>query len=292
MKNEQLKISIVIPTSNSERLVRKAIDSVIMQTYQNWEIWMVDNCSIDGTVKIIEEYSKADQRIGYISESDEGVYDAMNKGIQLAKGKWIYFLGSDDTLYDSEVLENVTLQISQSTYVDVVYGGIYSQNSKKVTKKEWKKCDWVYANICHQAIFYKKELFAKYGLYQLDYKICSDYVYNLMLQKKDIKWQHIDLVIASFGGDGISHHCFDSNFHDKKEEILYEPYLYLPKKDLYEAKKYYIYNEIRYKDFWKGIFKLVLMIFHTKKIAYHIMNGSYWIKERLLSSTKAGSADR
>ena len=279
-----MKISIIIPTFNSEHLVRKAIDSVIDQTYQDWEIWIVDNCSVDGTIDIIREYSKVDRRICYISEPDEGIYDAMNKGIRSAKGEWIYFLGSDDVLHNNTVIEDIATEISQSVFNDVIYGRVYSHSRKTVIGKEWKKNDWVYANVCHQAIFYKRELFAKFGMYELDYKVCGDYAYNLMLQTKDVKWQYVDLVIARFGGNGISNNCFDSSFHDKKEEILYKLYLYLPKKDLYEAKKYYIYNEIRYKHFWKGIFRLVLMIFHTRKVAYHIKNGSYWIKERLLSS--------
>jgi glycosyltransferase involved in cell wall biosynthesis len=101
-------ISIIIPTYNAGKTLRTCIDSVVSQNYRQKEIWIVDNQSDDGTISIINEYAALYTYIKYISGEDRGTYDAMNKGIGVAKGRWLYFLGSDDTLYDENVLSAIS----------------------------------------------------------------------------------------------------------------------------------------------------------------------------------------
>ena len=91
-------VSIIIATYNSERTIKRALESVMNQTYQNWECLVIDGNSKDKTIEIVNNFVKLDSRFRYISESDNGIYDAFNKGWQKAKGKWIYYLGSDDWL--------------------------------------------------------------------------------------------------------------------------------------------------------------------------------------------------
>src|SRR5688572_23331397 len=97
--------SIIIPTLNSEAHIRRSLESVLHQSFPNFEILIVDGLSVDQTLSIVQQEN--DARITTYSEKDHGIYDAMNKGITLAKGKWLYFLGSDDVLYDNNVFQDV-----------------------------------------------------------------------------------------------------------------------------------------------------------------------------------------
>jgi len=94
--------SIIIPTYNSSATISVALNSIIKQSYQNFEVIIVDGLSNDNTISIISQFQ--DDRIKIFSEKDKGVYDAMNKGINYANGKWIYFMGSDDYFYDNTIL--------------------------------------------------------------------------------------------------------------------------------------------------------------------------------------------
>ena len=89
-------VSIIIATYNSGKTLRRALDSVLNQSYQDWECIVVDGASKDNTIAIVKEYVKKDSRFRYISEPDHGIYDAFNKGWKMAKGEWVMYLGSDD----------------------------------------------------------------------------------------------------------------------------------------------------------------------------------------------------
>ena len=98
-------ISIIIPSFNSISLLPHALESILTQSFNDFEVVIMDNCSTDGTIKLIENYSAVDKRIQFYSEKDYGIYDAMNKGIKNAKGEWLFFMGSDDSFYDQDVLK-------------------------------------------------------------------------------------------------------------------------------------------------------------------------------------------
>lgn len=100
-----MTISIITPSFNSSDYLERAIKSVLNQNYKNWEHIIIDGVSTDKTIDIVRMYP--DSRIKINIEKDNGIYDAMNKGIKMAKGDWLYFLGSDDWLYDEFVLEGV-----------------------------------------------------------------------------------------------------------------------------------------------------------------------------------------
>ena len=101
------KISIITPTYNSEKSIESCILSVANQTYKNIEHLIIDGQSSDNTLGIVKNYAERFSHLRVISERDNGIYDAMNKGIDLAQGEWIYFLGSDDIFYDEHVLEDL-----------------------------------------------------------------------------------------------------------------------------------------------------------------------------------------
>lgn len=124
-----LKTSIIIATFNAAKTLNKALDSVLNQTYQNWECIIVDGASKDDTINIVKEYVQKDTRFRYISEPDKGIYDAFNKGWEMAKGDWIYYLGSDDILLPNG-LESLIKGTDTNSY-DIIYGNVICQKKQE-----------------------------------------------------------------------------------------------------------------------------------------------------------------
>lgn len=217
-----ITFSIIIPTYNSAQTLKRALESVLQQSYQNFEILILDGLSADETVKIAESYT--DSRIKIHSEKDAGVYDAMNKGIDKSVGEWLYFLGSDDVLYNDEVLLKVANFIHSVT-ADVVYG-----NVKTVYDLDPSLANEIYdgkfytgklfvQNFCHQSIFYKKTLVTKVGYYNLSYPILADYDYNLRAWKVG-KFKFINLIVAEFAYGGLSANADLSFRNDFKNNLV------------------------------------------------------------------------
>lgn len=201
-----MRFSIIIPTYNSAPTIEKCIKSVLNQTFKDFEILVMDGASSDTTMEIVRYQS--DERIIFFSEKDKGVYDAMNKGIAKSRGEWIYFLGSDDALFDADVLRNVSNAIDK-TNADVIYGNVKFVNAdnplmnNKIYDGEFTTSKLFMQNICHQSIFYKKSFIKKIGNYDLNYPILADYDFNLKAWKKGI-FEFINLTIAEFSLGGIS----------------------------------------------------------------------------------------
>lgn len=197
--------SIIIPTLNSEKTISKCIDSILHQTFMDYEVLLIDGVSTDSTLSIVHSYN--DPRLQVISEPDKGIYDAMNKGIRLSKGEWLYFIGSDDFFYDDQILAEA-FEETYNKNLSVLYGNVLINgqiydgyfDSKKIQTK----------NICHQAIFYARSLITKLGGYDLKYNVFSDHDLN-------IKWffdnkhnhLYINKIIANYAGNG-----FSTKYHD------------------------------------------------------------------------------
>ncbi len=204
--------SIIIPTYNSANTIKKSISSILEQTFSSYEIIIVDGLSKDDTIDIVRRTIKNDDRVVIISERDEGIYDAMNKGIKMSKGKWIYFLGSDDWLYDNKVLDKVN-EFKADENVDYIYGKVYSPKLKGLYGHKDYYDRIFFENICHQAIFYKKYIHNLVGLYNLDYKLYADWEFNIKcFENSAIRKQYLDIVVAHFADGGASSVNADRNF--------------------------------------------------------------------------------
>jgi glycosyltransferase involved in cell wall biosynthesis len=200
--------SIIIPTFNSGKTLCACLESVLSQSFQNFEILVMDGLSTDETVSIVKKYEAANPNVTWFSEKDKGIYDAMNKGIQLAKGEWIYFLGSDDLLHNEEVLQQV-YSIDKSKY-QVVYG-----NAKIIGETPWAKEGHLYdgefdlhkllkKNICQQAMFYHKSCFTDAtSPFNVDYEICADWDFNFRCWARK-EFLFINITIVDFYGGGAS----------------------------------------------------------------------------------------
>lgn len=218
------KFSIIIPTYCSGKTLSKCLQSVVNQSNSNYEVWLIDGISTDNTIDIIKHYQQLNPAINYISEKDKGIYDAMNKGIDLVKGEWVYFLGSDDTLYDENVLMAIAEKISQ-TDAEVIYGNVLMHGHNQwnldnvIFDGEYNTEKLIDRNINHQAIFYKKTVFQKNGKFNLSYITSADFDFNMRCYA-NTKFSYIDLIIADFNLGGHSTHVEDKEFYKDRGALM------------------------------------------------------------------------
>ncbi|MGK7940285.1 MAG: glycosyltransferase [Crocosphaera sp.] len=238
-----MKISIITVCRNAEQTIETAIKSVVNQTYSNIEYIIVDGESTDNTKTIISQYTSHLDQV--ISEPDTGIYNAMNKGIKLATGDFVYFLNSDDYLLDNKVIEDVVNYLKEHRNCDVIYGDLEVRSKQQtfVVKppKPEEILDWmIYGSMPHQATLAKLSIFDKYGLFNENYKIVSDVQWYLnLLQYNHINWSYYPRTIASYWLDGSSNQqirltrqefwevhnsatVYQSNEWDKKRLLKYQ----------------------------------------------------------------------
>ena len=182
-----MKFSIVTATYNSEATIKDTLESVLMQTFTDYEYILIDGKSKDSTVEIIKQYEPLfEGRMRWVSESDHGIYDAMNKGFKMAKGDVLMLINSDDLFARPDALELVVREFEKHPEADVVYADLYyvSQNNIDNIVRVWKtgeqkpmKRGWLPA---HPTFYMKRECYEKYGYFNLDYHLAADF--ELMLR--------------------------------------------------------------------------------------------------------------
>ena len=207
-------LSIIIPTLNSSNTLPFALESILHQSFTDFEILIIDGLSTDNTLEIAQSYR--DERIKIFSEKDKGIYDAMNKGIETALGEWLYFLGADDRLYDQKVLKLISEEISGGNY-DVLYGDVYSSRFNGRYAGEFNNEKILNQNLCHQAVFFKKEVFKITGVFDLKYNAHADWDHNMRwLLSPKISKSYINCIIAEYADGGFSSLFGDPKFEDEK----------------------------------------------------------------------------
>ena len=173
--------SIIVPTFNIAATLPACLDSLASQTCRDFELVLVDGGSTDGTPDIANSYGPSlDGRLVIHCGPDQGPYDAMNHGVGLATGAWLLFLGADDTLYEADTLARVAAFIGEKEPSDLVYGDVIMRSNSSRYAGVFDLHRLLYErNICHQAIFYRRELFAGIGPYNLRYRIWADWDFNI-----------------------------------------------------------------------------------------------------------------
>lgn len=220
-------ISIIMPTLNSENTIARAMQSLNVQDFLDFELIIIDGKSTDNTINIIESFNvEYDVRV-YI-ENDKGIYDAMNKGINLSKGEWLYFLGSDDKLFRSTVFLNLAKHLINSNF-DVIYGDVYSDRFKGIYDNEFDAEKLIKKNICHQAIFFKKTVFEIIGTFKIKYVSHADWEHNLRwFFTPKLTHKYVNLTIADYADGGFSSRQGDDKFRKlKKIKLIYYSFSYL-----------------------------------------------------------------
>ena len=216
-----MKVSIITVCKNSEKTIETTIKSVISQTYKNIEYIIIDGNSKDRTKNIILSYG--DRITKFISEPDRSLWEAMNKAIKLATGDFLYFINSDDYIYDQNVVSDAVDFIQGSPNLDFIYGdvevrppvaGVFILKSPKPDNIIESMI--LGGTIPHVGSFIKADLFQKVGFYNENYKIASDYEWVLkLLQDPTLKLFYFPRVIASFYAGGLS-----SNLEETLTEIF------------------------------------------------------------------------
>lgn len=197
--------SIVTVCYNSEKTIETTIKSILNQTCQDYEYWIIDGKSTDRTVQIIQQYEPLFQgKLKWISEKDQGIYDAMNKGIAHSSGEIIGILNSDD-YYENDALEKIAKAYHGEPYC-IVYGMIRTIRDGKEVMVYLKNHELLEEDmIAHPACFITKKLYDKFGKYSLDYPYSADYEFMLRIHKEpEIKFIKIYDIITNFSLDGVS----------------------------------------------------------------------------------------
>ncbi len=196
-----MKISIITVCYNAEKTIKDTIESVLRQSYTNFEYIIVDGKSSDNTLDIISKYK--DKRIKLISEKDNGLYDAMNKGIKLATGDIIGTLNSDDILASNDIFQTVIDNFDENS--DIIYANIkyYNEDFSKV-KRDFisGKKENDYFCPAHPSMYVRKQIYERFGTYNTKYKIASDFDFMVRCNINNVKYKYVDkyFVYMRYGG--------------------------------------------------------------------------------------------
>lgn len=206
-------ISIIIACYNSEGTIRKCLESVVAQVYNNWECLIIDGASKDKTIEIVKEYANRDNRIRYVSEPDNGIYDAFNKGWKMAKGEWIYYLGSDDQIEPNGLVDLLS-QAKQPQAYDVIYGNIkYLKDDGHIdihkhhshNQLPWKTF------ACHQALIMRRTIIDRLGGFDEKIKIIADkdLIIRSYFLNPSCKYKETEALVALYKGGGASYNLYE-----------------------------------------------------------------------------------
>ena len=203
-----MKLSIITINLNNKEGLKKTIDSVVCQTFSDYEFIIIDGVSTDGSVELIREYE--DKITYWVSEKDSGIYNAQNKGIKQAKGEYLYFLNSGDALYDKDTLEKMFESDPHDPFICASF--YMEKNGELEADTSYKDRDWHLAIyelfsgfLCHQAFLIHRSNFERYGLYDESLKVVADW--KLFFQGIAIEQQpvrYIDTFIVIYNMEGFS----------------------------------------------------------------------------------------
>lgn len=219
-----MKISIITVVYNNKETIENAIDSVLSQTYKDIEYIVVDGMSSDGTKEIIQSYGSQIDK--FVSEKDKGLYDAMNKGVSLATGDIVGFLHSDDLYASDDVLELVAEEF-QAGDIDGIYGDLIYTAKHDTSKiiRYWKSCDFKMSLLtkgwmpAHPTLFLKKEVYSKFGGFDLEFKIAGDYDFILRILNGGIKVKYISKILYMMRMGGESNKSIKNIMLKSREDL-------------------------------------------------------------------------
>ena len=221
-----MKISIITVVYNNEKTIKDAMQSVLGQSYRDIEYVIIDGGSRDNTVNFINEYK---EKLGYfISEKDNGLYDAMNKGIKACTGNVIGILNSDDLYEDLDVINDVMKQFNNDPKLDILYGDLVYVKSDDTNKiiRNWKSKKYYdqffeNANVPpHPTLFVRSKVYHESGLFDLQYKLAADYELMLrMFKKHNFNSKYLNRLIIKMRLGGATNQSF-SNIVNQNKEIL------------------------------------------------------------------------
>lgn len=254
--------TIITVCKNDLTNLKKTVNSIKEQDCKNYEFIIVDGGSIDGSLN----YIKSLKKVKYISEHDNSIYDAMNKGISICIGKYICFMNSGDIFFNKFVLSSIKKEIKKNPKIDLFYGDYICPKSPNYYVRQPKKITKFFlfrTSICHQTWFLKRSIYEEINGFNLAYKHAADRdVLLKIILKKNINYLYIPLFITKYKGGGIS----DINFEIGRKEID------LIRKEYFERRLiFYYYFLLRLIIFFKKIFCYNKIVFFYNKLRYNYL---------------------
>lgn len=232
--------SIIVVSLNPGDLIVKTLKSIQSQSFTDYEVIIKDGGSNDDSLNKINGLFSSDtsfyERISQYVKKDSGIYDAMNQGIALAKGSFLYFLNCGDSFKDENVLLNLSKEINASATNTIYYGDIFNESlNTKISSNPSIDGFACYRNMpCHQAIFYSRDLFSQRG-YDTKYKVRGDYEHFLYsFYEKKASFIYTGLIISTYEGGGFSE--TKKNLKRSKEEHKEITNRYMSKTELFKYK--------------------------------------------------------
>ncbi len=216
---KQPVVSIIIPVFNAIDTVEKCLLSVVNQTYTKREIIVVDGLSSDGTLDVLQKYASDIDK--FISARDNGVYDAMNKGIDCASGDFIFFLGADDLLYEvttlAAIFEDTISDSTKIVFGNVEYYGAKSSKVPTIHQAEFSSALLWKNSMHHQGVFYHRSIFSNFR-FDVRFRVLADYDLNLKLLNDSVQAEKKAVIVARCSAGGISKK-FDKSLYQEELRI-------------------------------------------------------------------------
>ena len=224
LKDSHPLFSIITVCLNEPNLERTC-ESIVNQSYQNFEWLVIDGGSDEKSLRLFEKYKS---RMSYfVSEKDNGIYHAMNKGILQAKGQYCNFMNAGDSFYTPDALERATKVLEGEPEIDVLYGNALTSQERLVRPElKYELGEYLYyTTFPHQSTFIRNKCFKHYGLYDAKLKIASDYKYFLLLYKNECIFRYFDVIISYMDQSGISSNPLNRKLlFSEREQIISEFY--------------------------------------------------------------------
>lgn len=262
-----MKLSVITVNYNNFEGLKKTTESILCQSWKNFEWIIIDGGSNDGSKEYIEHIaSRKESNVSFwCSEPDKGIFNAMNKGIVKAKGEYLNFMNSGDAFWDKNTLGKVDELISANK-ADVFYGDcVLDYGNRKETREHPSSLDiyeLIVLPLCHQAMFFSNRVFRN-GQYDEKYKISCDCVKNVELMLSGFCFKKLDMLVCVFDKHGISSASKDRNveeFHKAIEDLVPKHIMSLVSK-LYVYDQGHIYKRIKAVEEKGGAPALLLRLF-------------------------------
>lgn len=277
-------LSIILPTYNSAKMLEASLSSIERQSYKDIEVIIIDALSTDDTYSIVQKFSHLNIR--WLSEKDAGIYDAMNKGIDLAKGDYLFFLGSDDTLYRPDTLGNI---FSSDPDTDIIYGDVRLMPGDILEQGEWSVAKLLQQNINHQRIFYKASLFTKHDKFKIKYKVAADHELNIRLFcDPHVSRRHVPGIVSEYHQFGFSAEKTDKAFWNDWNDIFLKNFgKHLPEREIYLNLGGYCWYHIRNNNYRKAFGLFNKIFFKTFSLRF-VKDTFRLVKQKISGNAVAG----
>lgn len=262
------KLSIITINLNNQSGLIKTIQSVISQTFKDFEWIIIDGDSTDGSKELLKKHIQHFTHC--ISEKDNGIYNAMNKGVKLAQGEYIYFLNSGDYLCNKDTLKNVFNRFITSDFINgnQINNTLINKRDFGIHSNHITCYDLFWGSLNHQTTFIKKDLFYKYGMYDENLKVVADWKFffeTIILHNCSVTYINQD--IAYFDNTGISRKALNIIRKERSEYLN----TILPQKVIEDYKFLFHINEIRKYKFSRALYSLLYrMVILYEKFKFNV----------------------